>query len=82
MCVFACVCVCVCVSVCVCVCMCVCICVCMCVYVHVSECAFACFLYVCYPVHVRINLINLCVVKKSTLQCKGFDHFSMRFPGL
>ena len=55
----------------------VCVCVCV-VFVHVSVCvscvcylcvyvcvrAFACFLYVCFPVYVCINLINMCVVKK------------------
>ena len=39
------------------VCLYVCLCACVCV------CAFACFLHVCYPVHVCINLMNLCVVK-------------------
>ena len=46
---------------CKCVCLYVCLSVCLCACVCV--CAFACFLYVCYPVHVCIILINLCVVK-------------------
>ena len=58
----------------------VCVCPCVCVFcVPVSVCAVSYFLYVCYPVHV---CINLCVIQIHSTTAMQFPSLTSLYPSI